>query len=65
MADNNNNDNIEPQFRNTDTIRRRAWIDKAIAGARRRIAQTRAADCADPDRPESRLATVRSIRDGR
>jgi len=62
MADKNKTDT---QFRNADTIRRRAWIDQAIAGARRRIAQTREADCADAARSEPRLAIVRFIRDGR
>jgi hypothetical protein len=62
MADKNKTD---PQFQNADTIRRRAWIDRAIAGARRRIAQTGEPEAPDAARSEPRLAIVRFIRDGR
>ncbi len=63
MADKNKNKN-DAQFQNAETIRRRAWIDRAIAGARRRIGQTRDPETDDTDRAEPRLAIVRFIRDG-
>lgn len=52
----------EDIIRNEDTRRRRAWVDRAVESARRRLAQGEEIPAA-PDKPERpRLAVVPTAR---